>query len=87
VLLRLAYLAVTNTSSFLRLLPMTDREKEIEILVLRHQLAVLQRQLAKPAFTPADRFLLSGLLHHLPMGKLRQLQLLVRPDHHPALAP
>jgi putative transposase len=80
VLLRLAYLAVTNTSSFLRLLPMTGREKEIEILVLRHQLAVLQRQLAKPAFTPADRFLLAGLLHHLPMGKLRHLRLLVRPD-------
>jgi putative transposase len=80
VLLRLAYLAVTNTFSFVRLLPMSDREKEIEILVLRHQLAVLQRQLAKPAFTPADRFLLAGLLHHLPMDKLRQLQLLVRPD-------
>jgi putative transposase len=63
-----------------RLLPMSDREKEVEILVPRHQLTVLQRQLAEPAFTPADRFLLAGLLHHLPMDKLRQLQLLVRPD-------
>jgi hypothetical protein len=77
VLLRLAYLAVTNTFSFIRLLPMSDREKEIEILVLRHQLTILQRQSAKPAFTPADRFLLAGLLHGLPMDKLRQLQLLV----------
>jgi transposase len=80
VLLRLAYLTVTNTLSFIRLLPRSDRDKEIEILVLRHQLTVLQRQVAKPAFTPDDRFLLSGLLHHLPMDKLRHLTLLVRPD-------
>jgi putative transposase len=71
VLQRLAYLAVTNTFSFIRLLPMSERDKEIEILVLRHQLTVLQRQVAKPVFTPDDRFLLSGLLHHLPMDKLR----------------
>lgn len=64
----------------MRLLPMSDREKEMEILVLRHQLTILQRQSARPAFTPADRFLLAGLLHGLPMDKLRQLQLLVRPD-------
>jgi transposase len=31
-------------------------------------------------FTPADRFLLAGLLHRLPTGKLRHLVLLVRPD-------
>jgi putative transposase len=80
VLLRLAYLAVTNTFSFMRLLPMADRGKEIEILALRHQLTVLQRQVPKPIFTPEDRFLLSGLLHHLPMDKLRQLVLLVHPD-------
>jgi hypothetical protein len=45
VLVRFAYLAVTHTFAALRLLPMTDREKDIEILTLRHQLAVLQRQL------------------------------------------
>ncbi|MFL6054233.1 MAG: hypothetical protein ACJ72W_15130, partial [Actinoallomurus sp.] len=80
MLVRLAYLAVTNVFSFIRLLPMSDREKDIEILVLRHQLTILQRQSAKPAFTPADRFLLAGLLHRRPMDKLRQLRLLVRPD-------
>ncbi|MBB5085100.1 hypothetical protein [Nonomuraea endophytica] len=63
MLLRLTYLAVTNTLSFITLLPMTDHDKEIEILVLRHQLTVLQRQVSRPAFTPEDRFLLSGLLH------------------------
>lgn len=80
MLLRLAYLAVTNTLSLIRLLPMSDREKEIEIVVLRHQLAVLQRPSAKPVFTQGDRFLLGGLLHRLPVERLRRLQLLVRPD-------
>jgi transposase len=80
VLLRLAYLAVTNTFTLLRLLPMSDRDKDIEILALRHQLLVLQRQTAKPVSTATDRALLAGLLHQLPMDKLRQLLLPVRPD-------
>jgi hypothetical protein len=45
VLLRLAYLGVTNAFAMLRLLSMSDREKDIEILALRHQIAVLERQL------------------------------------------
>jgi hypothetical protein len=52
-MMRLAYLAVTNAFAALRLLPMSDRDKDVEILVLRHQLTVLQRQLgpARPGFT------------------------------------
>jgi putative transposase len=80
VLLRLTYLAATNTIAFLRLLPMSDREKNIEILALRHQLLVLQRQVGKPRFEDADRAVLAGLLHDLPLEKLRQLLPLVRPD-------
>ncbi|MER7793314.1 integrase core domain-containing protein [Streptomyces sp. NPDC097640] len=80
MLLRLAYLAATNALAFLRLLPMGDREKDIEILVLRHQLLVLLRQVGKPTFTDSDRAVLSGLLHHLPKDRLRHLLLLVRPD-------
>ncbi|WP_406358847.1 integrase core domain-containing protein [Streptomyces sp. NBC_01635] len=80
MLLRLAYLATTNTLALLRLLPMSDRDKDIEILALRHQLLVLQRQVGKPAFTDTDRAILAGLLHHLPREKLRHLLLLVRPD-------
>ena len=79
-MLRLAYLALTNTFALIHLLPMSDREKDVEILALRHQLAVLRRQTNKPVFNPNDRTLLAALLHHLPMEKLRQLQLLVRPD-------
>lgn len=80
MLLRLAYLAATNILAILRLLPMSGREKDIEILALRHQLLVLQRQVGKPTFTATDRAVLAGLLHRLPADKLRHLLLLVRPD-------
>jgi putative transposase len=39
VLLRLAYLTVTNTFAVLRLLPASDREKDTEILALRGRFA------------------------------------------------
>ncbi|MEU6265545.1 hypothetical protein [Saccharopolyspora shandongensis] len=47
MLLRLAYLGVTNAFAMLRLLPMSDRDKDIEILALRHQITVLERQLGQ----------------------------------------
>jgi transposase InsO family protein len=82
VLVRLAYLAVSNAFTALRLLPMGDREKDIEILSLRHQITVLQRQLAgaRPEFDPADRAFLTALLTPLPRKTLRRLRLIVRPD-------
>ncbi len=45
MLLRLVYLSVTNVFGLLRLLPVSDRDKDAEILVLRHQITVLERQL------------------------------------------
>ncbi|MGI5186379.1 integrase core domain-containing protein [Dactylosporangium sp. CA-152071] len=79
---RLAYLGVTNALAMLRLLPMSDRAKDAEILALRHQIIVLERQLhgQKIRFTPADRALLTALLHRLPRAVLRQIRLLVRPE-------
>ena len=60
MLLRLAYLTVSNVFAVLRLLPVGDRDKDAEILALRHQLGVLERQLGdqRIRFTPADRALL-----------------------------
>jgi len=82
VLLRLAYLTVTNTFAMLRLLPMTDRDRDVEILALRHQIMVLERQLGQERvrFTPSDRAFLAALLHRPPRNVLRRVRLLVRPD-------
>jgi putative transposase len=82
VLLRLVYLSVTNVFALLRLLPASDLDKDTEILVLRHQITILQRQLGttRPRFSPADRAFLSALLHRLPHGLPGRIRLLVRPD-------
>jgi putative transposase len=82
MLLRLAYLGITNAFTLLRLLPGGDRNKDVEILSLRHQLAVLHRQLDRQQvrFAPADRAWLAALLQPLPRPALRRLRLLVRPD-------
>jgi hypothetical protein len=82
VLLRLTYLGVTHAFALLRLLPMSDHDKDAEILVLRHQITVLQRQLAPHTtrFNPADRAFLAALLHRLPRPTVRSPRLLVRPE-------
>ena len=82
MLLRLAYLGVTNVFASLRLLPASDRDKDVEILVLHHQITVLERQLGtnRPRFSPADRAFLAALLHRLPRDVLGRFRLLIRPD-------
>jgi putative transposase len=82
VLLQLAYLGVTNAFAMLRLLPMSNRDKDVEILALRHQITVLERQLGKERvrFDATDRAFLAALLHRLPLELLRTVRLLVRPD-------
>ena len=82
MLLRLSYLGVTNVFALLRLLPVSDRDREAEILALRHQIMVLERQLGKgrPRFSLADRAFLAALLHRLPRGVLGRFRLLVRPE-------
>jgi hypothetical protein len=77
---RLSYLALTGMVTLLRLLPKGTTDKDIEILTLRHQLAVLQRQIDKPRLTPPDRAFLAALLHQLPRPTLRRLHLLVSPE-------
>ncbi|WP_328606976.1 hypothetical protein OG943_45020 [Amycolatopsis sp. NBC_00345] len=61
---------------------MTDRERDVEILALRHQLTILQRQLGGqcPRLRPEDRMFLSMLLVPLSRAVLRRLRLVVSPD-------
>jgi len=60
----------------------SDRDKDAEILALRYQVTVLERQLGttRLRFSPADRAFLAALLHRLPRDVLGRFRLLVRPD-------
>jgi putative transposase len=61
-----AYLAVRNLFMLVWLLARPRRSKELEILVLRHELAILRRQARQPKLTRADRALLAALSRSLP---------------------
>ena len=60
------------------LLARGDAAKELEILVLRHQLTVLRRQTPRPKLEPADRALLAAVSRVLPGS--RWSCFLVRPE-------
>jgi hypothetical protein len=58
VLSNLVHLTLCRSLQLLVLLVRGDAAKDLEILVLRHQLTVLRRQVPRPRFEPADRALL-----------------------------
>jgi putative transposase len=78
VLSKLAYLTLCRSIQLLVLLARGDTTKDLEILVLRHQLAVLRRQAPRPRFEPADRALLAALSRVLP--RARWSCFFVKPD-------
>jgi hypothetical protein len=78
VLSKLAYLAVCRSMQALVLLARGDAAKDLEILVLRHQLTVLRRQIPRPRFEPADRALLAAVSRMLPRSVWSCF--LVKPD-------
>jgi putative transposase len=69
VLPRLADLTLCRSMQLLALLARRDAAKELEILVLRHQLAVLHRQTRHPRLEPADRALLAAISRVLPRAR------------------
>ena len=62
MLFRLVYLAVSRAFAWLALLARSDASKDLEILVLRHEIAVLRRQVTHPKPDWADRGLLAALV-------------------------
>jgi putative transposase len=69
VLPRLAYLTLCRSIQLLVLLARGDAAKELVILVLRHQLAVLRRQTPRPKLEPADRALLAAISRIRPRSR------------------
>ena len=79
--LRFVFLLITRTATWLALSRREERWRIAEILILRHQLVVLQRrQPCRPGLNWADRALLAILLGVIPKARRHGLRLLVTPD-------
>ena len=78
--LRLVFLLITRLAAWLRLSRREEAWKAAEILILRHQVAVLRRQPRRPELNWADRALLAALLGVIPKARRHGLRLLVTPD-------
>jgi putative transposase len=79
--LRFLFLLATRLAAGLRLSRREETWKTAEILILRHQLAVLQRhQPRRRKLNWADRALLAALLGVIPKARRHGLRLLVTPD-------
>jgi hypothetical protein len=69
VLSKLAYLKLCRSIQLLALLARGDAAKDLEILVLGPQRAVLRRQVQRPKLQPADRALLAAVSRVLPRAR------------------
>ena len=78
VSLRLLYLIFSQLLSWLTLLPRAPSYKDVELLVLRHEVAVLRRTNPRPHLNWADRAFFTALIRRLTTV-LRENRLVTRP--------
>ena len=64
------YRAFRRVLQLIRLISRSDTDLAIEVVVLRHEVAVLRRQVHRPALEPADRAVLAGLAGLLTRQRL-----------------
>jgi putative transposase len=72
------YLCLCRLLELIVLFARGDRAKELEILLLRHELSILRRQVGRPRFEPRDRLLLAALSRAVPRCSWNVF--LVRPE-------
>ena len=66
------YVALCRLLQLVVLLGRSERSKELEILVLRHELAIVRRQSRRAAFRPVDRAILAALARAPPAQQRRR---------------